>query len=524
MTEPGGPARGPLRQHPRRWALDDPERTAILLAATGERISYGALDARANRCAHLLRRLGLRRGDHVALLMENHPRFLEIVWASQNAGLYYTPVSWRFREEEIAFILQDCGASILFFSAQQAAMAVSLSARLPHLTLVGVEYDAPGALAYPGAAADLPVTPIADESRGSDMLYSSGSTGRPKGIKQELKNTNIDGLSPMFAVYAERYGWGEDTVYLMPCPLYHSGPLRFAMAMQQVGALLIVMNRFDALPALDLIQRHRVTNAHFVPTMFVRLLKLPAEELARRDVSSVRSVVHGAAPCAPEVKRAMIAWLGPILEESYGGTEGNGLTMITSAEWLEHPGSVGRPYLGRVHIVDDAGRDLPPGEIGLIYFSGGPGFSYHNDPGRTAAVFDAQGRSTIGDIGYLDAEGYLYLTDRKDHMVISGGVNVFPQEAENVLVTHPAVADAAVFGVPDEDLGEALHAVVQPLSADGTADALAAELVAYCRSRLATIKCPRAITFSAALPRHDTGKIYTRLVRQAYLEGKDATP
>jgi len=518
MSLPDAPA--PFAQHPRRWAIEDPDRTAILLAATGERISYGALDAGANRCAHLLRGLGLQRGDHVALLIENHPRFLEIAWAAHNAGLYYTPISWRFRHDEIAFILEDCGARALFFTPQQAELVEGLRGALPDLTYISVGAAHPGALDYAEAVATLPATPIPDESRGSDMLYSSGSTGRPKGIKQALKDDGVDGLSAMFAIYADRYGWGANTVYLMPCPIYHSGPLRFAMAMQQVGAMLVLMDRFETVAALDLIERHKVTHAHFVPTMLVRLLKLPDSERTDRDLSSLKIVVHGAAPCGVEVKRAVIDWLGPILEESYGGTEGNGLTMITSKEWLAHPGSVGRPYLGAVHVLDPEGRDLPPGEIGLIYFSGGPGFSYHNDPTRTAAAYDADGRSTLGDIGYVDADGYLYLTDRKDHMVISGGVNVFPQEVENLLVAHPKVADAAVFGVPDEEMGEVLHAVVLASAAGTPAAPLADELIAHCRSRLATIKCPRTIAFADSLPRHDTGKIYTRLVKEEYLKAR----
>lgn len=509
-----------FRQHPRRWAMEDPGRTAVVMAATGQRISYAALDAGANRCAHLMRSLGLERGDHVALLIENHLRFLEIAWAAHNAGLYYTPISWRFRHEEIAFIVENCGAKALFFTAQQTELVAGLQQALPDLAYVAIDGAAPGALDYPEAVAALPATPISDEQRGSDMLYSSGSTGRPKGIKQAITNPDVDGLSPMFAIYAERYGWGGDTVYLMPCPIYHSGPLRFAMAMQQVGATLILMDRFEAVTALDLIEQHRVTHAHFVPTMLVRLLKLPEEERAKRDLSSLQTIVHGAAPCAVEVKRAAIDWFGPILEESYGGTEGNGLTMITSQEWLAHPGSVGRPYLGAVHVLDPDGRELPPDEIGLIYFSGGPGFSYHQDPERTATAYDAAGRSTLGDIGYLDADGYLYLTDRRDLMVISGGVNIFPQEVENLLVAHPKVADAAVFGVPDEEMGEVLHAVVLPSAAGTPGEALAGELIAYCRSRLAAIKAPRTISFATSLPRHDTGKIYTRLVKEEYLSAR----
>jgi len=496
-------------QHPRKWAKIDPDRPAILYPSLGVTIRYGELDARSNRCAHLLRARGLQRGDHFAMLVENLPVFHELVWAGHNAGLYYTAISWRFHEDEIAFIIGNCGARLVFYSARQAALVDRLKPRFPDLAFIDVSDG--------GYAANFPATPIADESRGSDMLYGSGSTGRPKGIKQHLPDSGIDGLSKMFALYADRYGWGEDTVYLMPCPLYHSGPMRFAMAMQQIGATLIVMEAFDAEQALDLVARHRVTHAHWVPTMLVRLLKLPAEVKARHDLSSIRTIIHGAAPIAPDVKRAALDWFGPILEESYGGTEGNGLTMISSAEWLAHPGSVGRPFLGAVHILDDDGRDLLTGQVGTVWFSGGPGFAYHQDPDRTADAHDADGRSTLGDIGYVDAEGYLYLTDRRASMAISGGVNIFPQEAENRLISHPAVADASVFAVPDEDMGEVLHAVIQPLDPAADTGALTEDLRAWCRAGLASIKCPRSWEFRTQLPRHDTGKIYARHLKDEWL-------
>jgi len=493
--------------------MADPARPAIVYPSLGVAISYGELDARANRCAHLLRARGLKRGDHFAMLVENVPVFHEITWAGHNSGLYYTAISWRFHEEEIAFIIGNCGARILFYTARQRALVAKLTPRFPDVAFIDVT-DGRYSDAFPS-------TPIGDESRGSDMLYSSGSTGRPKGIKQILPDGGIDGLSKMFAIYTERYGWDEDTVYLMPCPIYHSGPMRFAMAMQQIGATLVMMEKFDAETALDYVARHRVTHAHWVPTMLVRLLKLPEAVKARYDLSSVRVIVHGAAPIAPDVKRAALDWFGPILEESYGGTEGNGLTMIGSAEWLAHPGSVGRPFLGAIHILDDEGREVPIGEVGTVWFSGGPGFAYHEDAERTAQAHDGAGRSTLGDIGYVDAEGYLYLTDRRANMAISGGVNIFPQEAENRLISHPAVADASVFAVPDEDMGEVLHAVVQPLAPVADPAALEQELAAWCRAGLASIKCPRSWELRDQLPRHDTGKIYARHLKDEWLARHD---
>ncbi len=507
----------PLQLHPRHWAAVDPSRAAVIFGGSGEIVTYGALSERSNRCAQLLRRLGLRRGDHMAFLIENHPRFLEIAWAAHNSGLYFTPISWRFHVDEIAFILEDCGAQVVIVSAQQLTMLPELRRRLPDLRYLIISAEADGCSSYERELASCPDQPIADETRGTDMVYSSGSTGRPKGVKQMLAETGIDGPSPMFAVYTRRYGWNPATVYLLPAPLYHSGPLRFAMTMQHVGATLVVMEHFEARAALELCERHRVTDAHFVPTMMVRLLKLPEHDRLAFGLQSIERVIHGAAPCPPDIKRAMIDWLGPLLEESYGGTEGNGLTMISSAEWLEHPGSVGRPFVGRIHIVGEDGEELPPGERGLVYFSGGPSFEYHRNPQKTREAYDALGRSTLGDIGYLDADGYLYLTDRKNNLIITGGVNVFPQEIENVLITHPKVLDAAVFGLPDVDMGETIKAVIQPREMRDAGPALAAELIELCRERLAHYKAPRSVDFCERLPRHDTGKIYTRLLKSEYL-------
>ncbi len=506
-----------LTKHPRHWASLIPDRAAIIQGGSGEVITYGMLNERANRCAQLMRRQGLARGAHVAILMENHPRFLEITWAAHNCGLYFTPISWRFQIEEIAFVLDDCGARLLFVSAAHAELAAQLRARLPDLRCFVIGAEAADPESYERALASCPNEPLPDESRGSDMVYSSGSTGRPKGVKQKLPDTGIDKPSAMFQVYEQRFGWGTGTTYLMPAPLYHSGPLRFAMTMQHVGATLIVMEKFDAAHALALCQKYRVTDAHWVPTMLVRILKLPRAERDVFDLSWIQRIIHGAGPIAPEVKREFIDWIGPILEESYGGTEGNGMTMISSAEWLAHPGSVGRAFVGSIHILDDAGRELPTGETGLIYFAGGPSFEYHGNPQRTRDAYDAQGRSTLGDIGYLDAEGYLYLTDRKHNLIITGGVNVFPQEIENVLITHPQVLDVAVFGLPDMEMGEVIQAVVLPRDVTAAGPALERELIALVRTKLAQYKAPRRIDFRAELPRHDTGKIYTRLLKAEYL-------
>ncbi|MBI1182434.1 MAG: AMP-binding protein, partial [Alphaproteobacteria bacterium] len=445
--------------HPSVHARVTPEKPAYVMAGSGDTVTYGALEAGSNRLAQLFRAKGLKAGDHVALLMENQKRFYEVCWAAQRAGLYFTAISTRLTAPEAAYIVNDCGARLLIASKAMARVAAGLPGQVPAVeTLLMTDGTAPGFEAYEEAVAAMPATPIPDETSGVDMLYSSGTTGRPKGVKLPLSGEPIDFVSPQAAASRQLYGFGEDTVYLSPAPLYHAAPLRFNMWVMRVGGTCVIMEHFDAEEYLRLVERYRATHSQLVPTMFVRMLKLPDEVRLKYDVSSLRVAIHAAAPCPVDVKRAMIDWWGPILMEYYAGTEGNGSTFINSRDWLAHPGSVGRPMVGEVHIVDETGEELPPGEPGAIYFAGGPQFSYHNDPEKTAQTRNDKGWSTLGDVGYLDEEGYLYLTDRKAFMIISGGVNVYPQEAENVLITHPKVQDVAVIGVPNEDFGEEVKA------------------------------------------------------------------
>jgi acyl-CoA synthetase (AMP-forming)/AMP-acid ligase II len=373
-----------------------------------------------------------------------------------------------------------------------------------------------GYASYEAAIAQQPATPIEDEQEGADLLYSSGTTGRPKGVKQHLPRQPAGTSNALVALLKGLYGVDENSVYLSPAPFYHAAPLRFCMSSQRLGATCVLMEHFDAAAALELIERYRVTTSQWVPTMFIRMLKLPEAERRRHDLSSLRIAVHAAAPCPVPVKQQMIEWWGPVLYEYYAGTEGNGFTSIDSTEWLAHKGSVGRALNAKIHILDDEGKELPPGQPGAIYFEGGPTFEYHNAPEKTASSRTAQGWSTLGDIGYLDHEGYLYLTDRKANMIISGGVNIYPQEAENLLVTHPKVADVAVFGIPNEDFGEEVKAVVQPVDLSDAGPELERELIAFCQTQLAKLKCPRSIDFEAELPRHPTGKLYKRLLRDRY--------
>jgi long-chain acyl-CoA synthetase len=506
--------------HPGIHAQTTPDKPAYVMTGSGETVTYRQLDDASNRCAQLFRALGLEAGDGIAIMMENHPRYYEIVWGAQRSGLYYTPMSTRLTPGEVEYIVNDCDAKVLVTSKAMAAVAAELLDTTPNLRArFMVDGTIPGFASFEEAVAAQPATPLADEMEGADLLYSSGTTGRPKGVKLGLKRDPLGTPNSLFMLATALYQMNGDTVYLSPAPLYHAAPLRFNLTVQRMGGTCLIMEHFDAEEYLRLIAQHHATHTQVVPTMFIRMLKLPAETRARYDVSSLRIAIHAAAPCPVPVKEQMIAWWGPVIMEYYAGTEGNGFCAINAEEWLAHRGSVGRPLLGTIHILDDDGSELPPGEAGTIYFEGGMTFEYHKDAEKTAASRTRHGWSTLGDIGYVDGEGYLYLTDRKANMIISGGVNIYPQEAENLLATHPKVQDVAVFGVPNEDFGEEVKAVVQPVDMAAAGPLLAEELIAFCREHLSPIKCPRSIDFEAELPRHPTGKLYKRLLKDRYWAG-----
>lgn len=499
-----------------------PDAPAIVMGESGETLSYGELDERSNRLAGCLRHQGLATGDHVAILMENCATYLEIAWAAQRSGLYYTALNSHLRGAEVQYILDDCGATALMTTPAMADVVSSLD-----LTGVPVRLSVggplPGFAGYEATVAAFPPVPVADESEGREMLYSSGTTGRPKGVRKELPRTPMGDPSAapvQIALGLARRGVGPGSVYLSPAPLYHSAPLVYCMSMLRLGATVVVMEHFDPARCLELIERHGVTHAQFVPTMFVRMLRLPDVERTRHDVSSLRSVVHAAAPCPVPVKRQMLEWWGPIIDEYYAGTEDIGSTWITAAEWLAHPGSVGRP-LTPAHVMGPEGEELGASQEGVVYFEGGRPFEYHNDPSATASMVNARGWRTLGDIGVLDEDGYLYLTDRQAHMIISGGVNIYPQEAENVIASHPAVGDVAVIGVPDPEMGEAVKAVVELVEPSRAGPDMETELIATCRERLAGYKCPRTVDFVGELPRDPNGKLYKRLLKERYWEGHD---
>ncbi|AQZ64531.1 acyl-CoA synthetase [[Actinomadura] parvosata subsp. kistnae] len=505
--------------HPGAIAAVTPGKPAVIMAGSGRIITFRELDEESNRLAHLFRAAGLRPGDHIAFMLANHPQFLAIAWAAHRSGLYYTPISSRLQTDELAYIVGNCGARVFISSADLAAVATSITAGTPGVELrLMLDGVAPGFASYEEAVAGQPVTPIADECQGADMLYSSGTTGRPKGVKLAASHGPLDEPGLLFKLIQGLFAPTPGSVYLSPAPLYHAAPLRYSMTFQRLGATVVVMERFDPERYLELVERYGVTHTQLVPTMFIKMLKLPEETRAKYDISSLRYAIHAAAPCPVPVKEQMIGWWGPIIHEYYAGTEGNGFLYVGPEDWLRHKGTVGRSLLGTVHICDENGDDLPPGEHGTIYFENGGRFEYHGDPGKTRSSQDPLGRgwTTLGDIGYLDEDGFLYLTDRRSYMIISGGVNIYPQEAENVLSVHPKVADVAVFGVPDEEMGEQVKAVVAPASMDEAGPALEAELIAYCREHLAHYKCPKSVDFRAQLPRHPTGKLYKRLLRDEY--------
>ncbi|MDA8380507.1 MAG: AMP-binding protein [Actinomycetota bacterium] len=506
--------------YPGLYAGTTPEKPAIIFAGSGTHVSYAELDARSNRLAHLLRSRGLRAGDAIAFVIENQPRFHEAVWAAQRSGLFYTPISTRLTAEEVAYIVDDCKAAAFLTTATQARSTDAIAAGAASVRLLFASGGpVPGFESYEEAVADQPAQRLPDEVEGADVLYSSGTTGKPKGVKLPVHGRPIGSPDGVTILMGSMYNFNADSVYLSPAPLYHAAPLRFSVAVQRLGGTVVVMEHFDPVEFLAAVERYRVTHTQLVPTMFSRLLKLPAEVRDHYDLSSLRCAIHAAAPCPVPVKRDMIAWWGPIIHEYYAGTEGNGFCAITSEEWLAHPGSVGRPLLGHMHIVGDDGRQVPTGADGLVYFGGGTDFEYLNDPAKTRAAHSAEGWSTLGDIGHVDRDGYLYLTDRSAYTIISGGVNIYPQETENLLMTHPAVFDVAVFGIPDPEMGQQVKAVVQPVDMARAGPQLEAELLSFCRDNLAHHKCPRSVDFEPQLPREPTGKLLKRLVRDRYWQG-----
>ncbi len=506
----------PLADH----ALANPDKIATIMARTGASLTFGELDDRSRRLASVWRDAGLRSGDVVALFMENNIRYHEVYWAAVRSGMYLCAVNKYLTAEEATYIVNDSGAKSLVTSAALGDVVADMVDHIPNCALrFAVDGSVAGCDSYESAIAAASNERPATEMLGDFMNYSSGTTGRPKGIKRPLTGrtfsepSNLDNLCKML------YGFDENTVYISPAPLYHSAPIAFTAAVHSLGGTIVIMEKFDPKEALSLIEKHRITHSQWVPTMFVKMLKLDPVERTAFDLSSHKVAVHAAAPCPIEVKRQMLDWWGPIICEYYGGTELNGMTFCNSADWLAHPGTVGKPILGKLHICDEAGVEVPNGTPGVVFFEREEmPFQYHNDPGKTASAQHPEHPlwTKLGDVGYIDDDGFLYLTDRESFMIISGGVNIYPQEIEDCIVMHPKVADVAVFGVPNETMGEEVKAVVQLAVGVEASDALANEILEHAKQHIAAYKVPRSVDFVAELPRLETGKLYKRLLRDRY--------
>ena len=497
-------------------AIATPDKPAFIMGSTGETVTFGELDAIANQVAQLLRASGVQQGQHIAIMMKNCREFMEIMFGCMRAGVVFTPISTHLKKDETAYIINNCRAQLFIASASLGDVAAEAAAQAPaleHCFIVGGERA--GFVDWHSTLAEQPSEPIADQSLGVPMLYSSGTTGKPKGVFRAPENIDLDAPHPLKLAGAY-YGFNTDTIYLSPAPLYHAAPLHYNTLNLIQGGTSVIMERFDAEQALALIERHKATHSQWVPVMFIRMLKLPVPVRSKYDVSSMQRAIHAAAPCPIDIKRQMIDWWGPVICEYYSSSEGVGFTLIDSEDWLNHPGSVGRPLTGIPKILDDNLQELPVGEVGQIYFAEVVRFEYFDEPGKTDEAFDSRGWGTVGDMGYLDAEGYLYLTDRKNFMIITGGVNVYPAEIEGLLVTHPKVADVAVFGIPNEEFGEEVKAVVQLMDHSDASTETAEDLTLWMKERLASLKVPRSIDFMEQLPRMDNGKLYKRHLMDAY--------
>ncbi|MEM7092763.1 MAG: acyl-CoA synthetase [Actinomycetota bacterium] len=507
-------------------AATDPDRIATIMLRSGEQLTYGELNQRSIRLARVLREAGLRAGDVVALFMDNSIRYHEVYWAAVRSGMYLCAVNKYLTAEEAAYIVNDSGAKAVVTSATLADHAAGMIPLLDDCP-VRLATDGPveGYESYEDAVAGTSVDPLDEEPLGDFMNYSSGTTGRPKGIKRPLSGADFSEPSNLDNLVAGIYGVNTDTIYLSPAPLYHSAPLAFTAAVHSLGGTNVIMEKFDPVEALQAIETHRVTHSQWVPTMFIRMLKLDDADRLGHDLSSHQVAVHAAAPCPVDVKHQMIDWWGPIIWEYYGGTELNGMTVCNSEQWLAHEGTVGSSILGTLHICDEAGNELPNGERGTVYFERDVmPFQYHNDQDKTEGARHPGNPlwTKLGDVGYLDDDGFLYLTDRESFMIISGGVNIYPQEIEDAMVMHPKVADVAVFGVPNPDTGEEVKAVVQLADGVEATDAVAGELMEHARENLARYKVPRSIDFEAELPRLETGKLYKRILKDRYWGNHDS--
>lgn len=505
--------------YPGKHAQKHPDKPAFIMANTGETVSYAAYEARTNKLTRFLLSQGLGIEDHYSIYMENNAYYFEACGAGERSGLYYTCINSYLTVEELAYIINNSESRILITSDAKRKVAAEALKLCPNVTMA-IVVDGEGDETFTNlqdATESLSDEPLENEQLGLSMLYSSGTTGQPKGILRPMPLGNHPTQQiPLYEFLQSLWQYREGMVYLSPAPLYHSAPQAAVNFCIRFGGTVIIMENFDPEQYLSLIKKYQVTHSQLVPTMFSRMLKLPEDVKSNADLSSLEIAIHAAAPCPIQVKEQMIAWWGPIIHEYYGATEGLGFTACNSEEWLAHKGSVGKVLLGDLHILDDEMNPSPKGIPGTVWFKTATEFEYFNDLERTQEAMSNDGTmSTVGDVGYID-NGFLYLTDRATFMINSGGVNIYPQECENLLITHPKIADAAVFGVPNEDFGEEVKAVVQVMPGVSAGNDLAAELMEYCSQHLSRQKCPRSFDFEEQLPRLPTGKLYKRVLRDRY--------
>lgn len=516
--------------YPGFYANITPEKPAAIHAGSGEIVTYAQLNDRSNQLAQLFWDRGLRRGDHVAIFMENHLRYFDVAWAALRSGMLLTTVNRYLTATEAAYIIDDSGANILVTSQALQETALTIHTMTPKcgifLMVEGAGNDTSPFEDYDSAVVQYSTDALTEEPAGEFMLYSSGTTGRPKGIIKPLPDRPAAEGVRLATPLKDVFTFDENSIYLSPAPLYHSAPIGFSTATQSLGGTVVMMEKFDALEALSAIESYGVTHSQWVPTMFSRMLKLPVQDRSRFRLSTHKIAIHAAAPCPIKVKQQMMDWWGPILHEYYAGTDTDGMTYIGPQDWLDHPGSVGRPTGGGVHICDENGQELPAGKPGVVYFQSrsNSAVSYHNDPAKSLQTRHPEHPTWMapGDIGHVDVDGFLYLTDRASFMIISGGVNIYPQEIEDELIMHPSVEDVAVFGAPNEEFGEEVKAVIQLVEGVIADEALVEELHAFSRQHLAPYKCPRSIDFEKELPRLPTGKLYKRLLKDRYWRGANS--
>ena len=505
-------------------ASTDPGRRAVV-EPDGTEITAGALLAGANQLVHGLRALGLQRGASVATILDNSAAMLEVFLAAHQAGWYITPINWHLAAPEIAYILEDSGSQAVIASAKTGEIAAAAVEQSP--VPANARFAVGGAIRGFQPLAALkegrPTSTPDGRTAGASMTYTSGTTGKPKGVRRPLVDVSPDVVAAQQAMFLALFGIlpGSPGVHFVGAPLYHTAVLNFATNHLHLGHTLVLVDKWEPEAMLQLIERHKVTSSHMVPTQFNRLLKLPDDVKRKYDLSSLRHIIHSAAPCPVDTKKKMLEWWGPYIYEYYAASEGGG-TLVTPDQWTKKPGTVGKPWpISQIRILDDQQQPVPAGTVGTVWIKMGEHrFEYHKDQKKTGDAW-RDGFFTVGDAGYLDEDGYLFLCDRKADMIISGGVNIYPAEIEAVLLAHPQVADAAVFGIPDDDWGEQVKAVIQPAGDAQPGPALAAALEAYAAERLAKFKLPRSIDFVAEMPRDPNGKLYKRKLRDPYWQGRD---